>query len=392
MRRCFCLISLAGLTLAGSAPAQGPVAPLDAELRQAQADRSAAEAEVRKLRDAAAHARNEAERLHAAQLTAAQEIEAAEARITAATTQLRVTSAYVDAHRAKLHEQQRPVSALLAGLAVMGRQPPLVALASGATTDELVKVRILLDSTLPVIRARTARISAELAEGERLRAASLAARGEFARSRQELAAKREQFAIVEQAAIRRALVAGSRALTVGDVAISASEDVERMRGSTSASRAAAALATQLAAIEAPARPVGGEGPPLRPAFVYQLPISAPVSEGFAAVNSSGVRSRGLTFATSRGAPVLAPASGVVRFVGPFRDYDGILLLDHGDGWMSLIVNLASPLKAGAKVTLGQPVGSALGPVSVELSQNGRRISPALIAGSSQTLSKGRKGG
>ena len=36
------------------------------------------------------------------------------------------------------------------------------------STDELVKVRLLLDSTLPVIRRRTARISAELEQGRRL--------------------------------------------------------------------------------------------------------------------------------------------------------------------------------------------------------------------------------
>jgi septal ring factor EnvC (AmiA/AmiB activator) len=91
-------------------------------------------------------------------------------------------------------------------------------------------------------------------------------------------------------------------------------------------------------------------------------------------------------------PVSAPAAGVVRFSGPFRDYDGVLIIDHGGGWMSLIVNVASVLPPGAKVALGHPIGRALGPLQVELSQNGRRISPALIAGSSQSLSKAPKGG
>jgi septal ring factor EnvC (AmiA/AmiB activator) len=83
---------------------------------------------------------------------------------------------------------------------------------------------------------------------------------------------------------------------------------------------------------------------------------------------------------------------VVRFAGPFRDYDGILIIDHGGGWMSLIVNVSTELKPGDRVQLGQPIGRALGPLQVELSQNGRRISPALIAGSSQSLSNGMKGG
>jgi hypothetical protein len=54
--------------------------------------------------------------------------------------------------------------------------------------------------------------------------------------------------------------------------------------------------------------------------------------------------------------------------------------------------VASTLRPGERVVIGQIVGRALGPLQVELSQNGRRISPALIAGSSQSLSKGPKGG
>jgi murein hydrolase activator len=91
-------------------------------------------------------------------------------------------------------------------------------------------------------------------------------------------------------------------------------------------------------------------------------------------------------------PVTAPADGIVKFSGPFRDYDGVLIIDHGGGWLSLIVNVTSSFHAGERVQLGQDVGRALGPLQVELSQNGRRISPALIAGSSESLSNKAKGG
>jgi septal ring factor EnvC (AmiA/AmiB activator) len=110
------------------------------------------------------------------------------------------------------------------------------------------------------------------------------------------------------------------------------------------------------------------------------------------VNASGVRSRGLTLATGRGTPVIAPAGGVVRFSGPFRDYDGVVIIDHGGGWLTLLLNVASQAKTGTRIRAGQPIGRALGPVGVELSQNGRRVSPAIIAGSSGSLSNNAKGG
>jgi murein hydrolase activator len=274
----------------------------------------------------------------------------------------------------------------------MAERPPLLALADGGNTDDLVKVGVLLDSTLPVIRDRTRALSLELSQGQRLEAAAKNARQDFEHSRQELVARRQEFARLERRALEQSLAAGGKALGEGDVSIAAAEQIERLQGEESSTRNARQLAGLLAAEQpSPPRPFAPVSPTPNLPFAYRLALNAPAIQGLGAVNGSGVRSRGTSFASARGAPVSAPADGIVRFSGPFRDYDGILILDHGGGWMSLIVNLSSPLKAGDRVSLGDPLGRALGPVEVELSHNGQRFSPALIAGSSQTLSKGAKG-
>ena len=393
--RPFALLALSlPLLAAGSAPVRPLTAPLSPELGQARAEQAAAEAEVAKLQKLASDARDEASRLRAEREAAARAIDAAEARITASDMQARLAAAYVDAHRQRLDREQRPIASLLAGLATMAERPPLLALADRGGTDELVKVRILLDATLPVIRARTARLSTQLADGQRLQREAGAAWSELVRSRQELGARRERFAALEQRALDRAQASGSRALGAGDVALAAGEDVERLRASEQVSRDALRLAAQLAAsTPAPARPFQAEdAAPSAAPFAYQLPIASAVTEGLGWVNASGVQSRGLTLASVKGDALAAPAAGVVRFAGPYRDYDGILIIDHGNGWLTLLVNLATPLQPGAKVRLGDPIGRALGPIQVELSQNGRHTSPALIAGSSATLSKAGKGG
>jgi septal ring factor EnvC (AmiA/AmiB activator) len=379
--------------LAGSALAQSGGQPLDAQLKAAMAEQAAAEAETAKLEQAASKAQSTADQLHAQQAAAAQAIEAAEARISVANARRLLMSAYLAAHRQQLAAEQQPVSSLLAGLATMARRPPLLVLADQGGTDQLVQVRLLLDSTLPVIRRRTSRLSAELSRGQRLQQAAIAAQTELARSRDNLVARRQQYAALEQQAEQQALASGGRALGSGDIAIAASEEVERLRSEQAQSQSVRAVAWQLAAEDpAPGRPIPPEGGSPRVPFAYQLPATAQVTEGLASVDSSGVRSRGLTLATVRGMLVTAPAAGVVKFSGPFRDYDGVLIIDHGAGWLSLIVNVVSPLRPGDRVALGQDVGRALGSLQVELSQNGRRISPALIAGSSQPMSKGPKGG
>src|SRR5262245_54461160 len=85
--------------------AQQPAVPLDAALKQAEAEQAAAEAETARLEKAAAGSRSEADRLHAEQLAAAQSIEAAEARISAANMRLQLQSAYVAAHQQQLAAQ-----------------------------------------------------------------------------------------------------------------------------------------------------------------------------------------------------------------------------------------------------------------------------------------------
>ena len=174
MRRLALALLLCPL-LTASALAQGGGELLDAALRAALAEQASADAETARLEQAAARAQSEAGRLHAQQAAAAQAIDAAEARISAANARLQLTSAYVRAHRQQLAAEQQPVSSLLAGLATMARRPPLLVLADRGGTDELVKVRLLLASTLPVIRNRTTRLSAELRQGERLQTAALAA-------------------------------------------------------------------------------------------------------------------------------------------------------------------------------------------------------------------------
>jgi septal ring factor EnvC (AmiA/AmiB activator) len=379
--------------VAASALAQAPGRPLDDALRDARAEQASAEADAARLQKIAAQAHGEAERLRTQQAAAAQAIEAAEARITAADAELRLASAKADAHRAQLARAQQPVSSLLAGLALMARQPPLLALVDQGSTDELVKVRILLDSTLPAIRRRTRAIAASISEDEKLRASAQAARAELGRSREDLVLRRAQFAALERKAQQQSLAAGGQALSAGDLALAAGEQADRLDRARSGDQSARAMAVRFASEKAlPARPFAPVGGAVRAPFAYRLPAAAAVTDGLGAVDSSGVRSRGITLATARGAPVTAPAAGVIRFSGPFRDYDGVVIIDHGDGWLSLIVNATSPLRPGQRVGLGDPLGRALGPIAVELSHQGHRFSPALIAGSSVTMSNGAKRG
>ncbi len=301
----------------------------------------------------------------------------------------------VAARRERLARQQRPVASLLAGLATMARRPPLLTLADEGSVDEFVRVRALLDTTLPVIRKRTAALSAELAEGRRLERETVDAR-----------AARSPAAATSSPDARRSSPSSSSARSrcpprwrasrwsSATSRLARGEEAESLGREAQDRRSAARIAAELAALgPAPPRPFGAgrSSRPRRPSPI-NCPLAARLIEGLGEVSSSGVRSRGLTLAAPRGASLVAPADGRIVFAGPFRSRDGIVIIDHGGGWMTLLSNVATPLAVGAQVRRGDPLGRALGDISVELSHRGRPVSAALIAGSSQMLSNGAKAG
>ena len=387
------LALISALLVAASGPVQAEAEPLELGARRALAEARAAEARAAELQEAAGRARDEAARLRAEQAAAAEGIAAAEARINAADANAMAIAAQLAARRARLAREQAPAAALLGALALMAERPPLLALVDRGSTQDFVRVRLLLDSTLPAIRRRTAGLRTSLEQGRRLQAAAEAAGAELARSRESLAQRRREFAALEDKALALAERRGAEALGAGDVALARGEDAERLTGEAERNRAARAFAAELARLPPPPPRPGraDSGPPSAP-FAYRLPVGAPVAEGLGSVGPNGVRSRGLTLATGRGDELLVPADGTVRFSGPYRSYDGIVIIDHGGGWMSLILGVASPLEPGTRVRLGDPLGRALGRVGVELSRRGRHVSPALIAGSSGSLSNAGKDG
>ena len=387
MRRPLIFLALVPTSIAASAPVQRAADPLDSELARAKTEASAAQLEAERLNKLADRQRNAADRLRVQQEAAAEAIAAAEAQISATDAEARLLAARVAGQRDALRKQRAPASALLGGLAMMAQRPPILALADHGGTDELVRVRLLLDSTLPVIRKRTASLSAEVARGRLLETKLAAAKQDAIVRRKELGTRQQEFAALEQQALRSAEQSGFAALGAGDVALSRGETGDALAAARQRRRSAALIAAEVERLGVPpTRPFAPEGR-VMPALHYRLPAAATVTDGFGSVSENGIRSRGITMATRRGVPVAAPADGTLLFAGPYRSQDGVIIINHGAGWNTLILNAATELRVGARLRSGEPIGRALGPITVELSRNGHHLSPALIAGSSATLSK-----
>ena len=377
------------LLAAASATVVPPGQTADAALDQARTEARQAADRLAALEKQAANAENEAEKLRAEQAAALAAIEESEARISESGAALRLVRARVALGEQRLAKRRAPLASLLAGLAMMGRQPPLLSLADGSSLDEMVRVRALLDATMPVIEQRSAALSSELAGQRRLASAAEEANAKLARDREELVNRQTRFAELEKSAAIRAARLQGEALGAGDRVLSSGEALELEGSEAGERRAARAAAAELIRLDmAPPRPMPPESQVQRRPLAYRLPVEASLIEGLGSINRAGIASRGLKFATARGASVVAPADGTILFAAPYRGQNGLVIIDHGGGWTSLLLGVASEMERGEKVRSGQPIGRALGPVGVELRQRGVPVSPAFIAASSVPLSNG----
>jgi septal ring factor EnvC (AmiA/AmiB activator) len=132
----------------------------------------------------------------------------------------------------------------------------------------------------------------------------------------------------------------------------------------------ARLAANRAAPEAPSATTGG----------LRLPVGGRVLTPFGGTDRLGSTSRGLTISARPGSAVVSPLAGSIVFAGPFRGYGQILIVEHGNGYHSLIAGLGRiDTAVGKRVASGEPI--ALMPTDgtpdlyFELRRHGQPIDP-----------------
>jgi septal ring factor EnvC (AmiA/AmiB activator) len=74
-------------------------------------------------------------------------------------------------------------------------------------------------------------------------------------------------------------------------------------------------------------------------------------------SSAGLRRKGLSFEARSGGQVVAPFRGKVVFADRFRGYGRLLIIDHGEGYHTLLAGFSRlDARVGQSVVAGEPVG------------------------------------
>ncbi len=115
-----------------------------------------------------------------------------------------------------------------------------------------------------------------------------------------------------------------------------------------------------------------------------FPVAGDLTEKYGEAASTAQtgssRARGITIKGRSGAQVVAPFDGIVAFAGPFRGYGQLLIIEHSEGYHTLLAGLGRIDSAvGQLVLAGEPVGvmenADTTSLYVELRRDGQPINP-----------------
>jgi septal ring factor EnvC (AmiA/AmiB activator) len=358
------------LLLAAALAATSPRAQLDALEARRRAQESAARmlaAQERSILDTLAEAETALAEARAEFKRVDAERAGAEARLHHARDAEGAAQARMAARLAELRPR-------LLARARLGGAGELRVLLAARTLAELVKVRYLVDRIL-------GRDLALLSDAR----AALAAR-ERARAERELEAGRLQLLAVELQD-RRAQAEARREERETLLSALRSARVFHERAAAEASAQARKLAEFVATLPPPRSGLAGPGGFAVRRGALPLPAEGPITVGFGRVvnpkfNTVTVQN-GIDVGAPAGAPVRAVAPGRVVHAGWFKGYGNLVIVDHGEGYHTLVAHLASMQTAmGEEVDAGDVLGSVGDSGSLkgaylyfEIREKGRPVDP-----------------
>jgi len=393
---------LAALTLAPQVRGQGQAASafettedVRAAIERAEKASARAAQRGRSLEAAAAQAQEEAEKIAQQSAALAARIQETEAEIAVAQGRLSLIARQQRALDARLGERREPLIRLTGALQNFSRRPLILSVFRPGSVRDSMYLRAVLETTIPEVQGRTAALRAEIDRSRALRNQAETVLGTLAEEEDRLALRRQQLAAIETRKRLAARRRGGEADRQEERALALAEEARDLDGLVARIDAAGSLREELAALPGPvirpAQPSQARAPgratPLPPAKAtsarspagLRLPVDGRTLRGYGSVDRNGSRSEGLTVRASGGAQVVTPAPGRVAFAGPFRGYSRIVIVEHPDGWTSLVTGLArTDVTVGEELTAGAPIGVAPpggGAIGFELRLGGRPANP-----------------
>lgn len=382
-----CLAALI-LLMAGAPAFAAPPSKGEAQdrLQSIKQEMDEAAAKRKKLAQEAAALKEEERKLSVALVEAASRTREHEVRIQALEEQLTdLQSREVEAART-LETKSHDLATSMAAMQRLSRQPTAALVLRPASVDDTARTAIVLDRVRDALVQQAADLRSQMEDLRTLRQDIEVQQAALRTQHEELAARQND--------VDRLL--GEKKASRASTESAAKKEAERARKLAKDAKSIEALLRKLEeqarkdrerekARKTPKKPDG-------PAFSgaegkLPLPVQGKIIRRFQDKDDSGRASSGIYVEARGAAQVISPHDGKVVFAGPFRDYGQLLIIDHGEGYHTLLAGMGQINAAVSQSVLaGEPVGQ-MGPeragpardskprLYIELRRNGRSINP-----------------
>jgi murein hydrolase activator len=339
----------------------------------------------------------------------AKHTQAREAVVEKSEKRLAALKAHHAARAGDLSKLRNRLFGITAALQRLARRPPEAVLTSPRPPLETARAMLLIRHLVPTVKARTDRVRVELTKLETLNHQIETEQGRFQAANEALEARRDQLDLLIERKNAMWVAANQGA------ASSSSERDQLVQSAASLGALFAALqklggdqaaaAKRLTAlikagpkVEPPkdtASPSTGGSPPkngdtARPSAQTSIaprPSTAPLTRRsvptvgsfrarkgrltfpaigrlirrYGETDDVGLTTKGVTLQTRANAPVVAAHDGKVIYAGPFRGYGRIIIIEHGQGFLTLLAGLGRiDVQSGQGLLAGEPVGTMRG--------------------------------
>jgi septal ring factor EnvC (AmiA/AmiB activator) len=348
----------------------------------------AIEADLQKLED-------ERSRINARLVETGRRIQQSEAELSAIEGRLGGLELDEQKLRGTLEQRYGTISALLAALQRMGRNPPPVMITRREDALTMVRSAMLLSSAFPELRWQAAGLAKELQGLDAVIRSSRAERKKLTDEKSRHDEARIKLASLQDEKRRASTQQQVELDGVRQEVARIAKSVEEMSDLLQRlDRGVAAASAKVAVLE-PSGSMSGPGRSIiKPTLPFdqakgmlQLPAQGSRYLSFGQKTQYGTQSKGIGIQTRAGGTVFAPCDGLVVYAGEFRTYGQLLIISPGGGYHILLAGLSQiDVQVGQSVLMGEPVGAMAakspvaqdggGPVlTVEFRKDQRPIDP-----------------
>jgi septal ring factor EnvC (AmiA/AmiB activator) len=401
----FFTFQMASFALAAAFPSPQDADKEKAELKKIKTQIEASVKEANRLEKIRNKVKKEIADLRKKIVTSAKNIQRTEEKITHTENTISGLTKQSEALSARLKTRYKQMSKTLAAMQRLSQQPPqLVTIRPGAALSNL-RTTELLKKIMPKLQKNAADIRGDVAEINKVKYEISNEQDELKKDVAELMISENEIDILikKRTAQQQALIKATKKERIKLKTFAArSKNIEDLIAKIEREKISRAKRISEARLAATKKNLPKSKPlskksvmratlPQGTVKFYKakgkmpFPARGIVKIRFGHVNPQGQRSKGITIGTRSGATVVAPHSGRVMFAGKFRTYGLLLIIDHGDGYHTLLAGMNNiSAVVGQQILGGEPIGKmqssaaakkATQRLYVEFRRKGKPINP-----------------